>query len=978
MNEDTNLLVKLEIPQLLDKLIQNVLDEAPPTEVEMLFCLADEAGKIYSSMEVDEADVSHTVSFDANDSPPAHVPPSNPHQLADGVADEAQNILGCGLARGTILGKGAFGSVYKALDSHGTTYAVKVLDISATGAMEEALQEYHTLTMLNHKNIVRVWEFCYTAARRSAEIVMSYWTQGSIASQLTEFGAFPMYTVRKYSVQLLDGLGYLHNCQIIHKDLKPQNILVDTTGSVALTDFGLSSSVVSSLNTGGDASVEAVGSPPYMSPLIVASGVHSFQSDLWAFACCLLNMATAKMVWSWCPFGSSEWGPSAYLYASGKAHTTKRTPFTCDNPCPAELPEPFRHFLQECFLAEQKGSTHKTISRHPFLVGRKASQASLATRKFSQGPPKRKAIAYIAPARAALAEEQLAEHAESLFGGAMADASPFAFTEIRPAGADSSSAFNNTSYNKENMYCTRKRPAHVLLHKLGRTTDRSPVEPGNLTVVLEPPLLTRCDEDLEIAINAAEIDRVAVEEGTLHGDPEFPDPENTGPAARDIYGDEEFRITVGELKRLVRSKHVETTPNIPLSFYNDLVSFTSNDPANPAPECQRFWSVHRAVPLISLGELKAEKDLIDVITADLQNIERQLEGFAAAQQPGDHTRETRHRELLWKQSKVQTHLQCAKEFLSVIPDDNRRVTLTKKPLAIFLKKFDEWRKHVLQFPFQVGFSSAADAKMRLLQSLTELCTEVCVSQEAYFMVDGCKGAHNQLAPLPAQPCVILSSTGLDFMSPASTVIEAAKYFHRPDAENLANHEGWHGFKPLSQYMLKERLKTTYAAIMASARYHGAKNLSMLPMGLGMFLKHIHPDDRPLVREAYLRAQFELLCEKDYGVDAYYLNPGPPDSWTTAESVLDALISEGSYPLCDIVLHSCDAKFLACELSKRCMSAAMLNPSDCANVMVGLIGTTWETCRGLNYSGETDLAGCSTAVLARAGLDMYTQQGLDNW
>ena len=973
IKHDAEYLIDMKVPEVLDKLVKDLLVKRPPNQLQACFEMCNLAGEMYMEMEANEEeesvpdtnDITNTVQTDNT----CITTVETPHTLGEGKKKE--HYLGCGLKKGTILGKGAFGMVFKALDGHGTLYAVKVLSVSSPSLMEGALEEYSILKQLGHKNIVRVWDFHYDSVEMTADIVMSYWTQGSVAHQINEFGSLPMYTVRKYSIQILAGLGYLHNCQIVHKDMKPQNILADTTGSVALTDFGLSSCV----DAASDTNIETAGSPPYMSPMVVTTGHHTVQSDLWAYGCCLLNMATAKMGWSGAKFDGPPgdgWGPSAYMYAAGKAVETGQHPLNCPNALEG-LPEDFHDFCVNCFTAEKKGFSHQKLNRHAFLVGKKATDENsldLTFRKVERTIPL-SGRAIVFPSELHLAKhDQLPAHVEALLTDAISTASPFSFTDIKPC--KESVGYNNTSYKREKMFCTRKRPAHVLLQKLGRTDNREPIEPGNPNIVLDPILLSRQDEDYEVVINAAEIDKCAKEEyaqGT-HDDPEFPG-EDDGPSAKDIYGGEEFRITIGELKSLARSLHVETTDALTLTFYTDLVEFTSKCEYNK--DCQLFWSVHRAVPLIHLGQMEQELKLLEVINSDISCITKQIEETEAKIQEELDSAErsmlnTKKREFAMKKSKALTHKACVDRFIAAIellsPCKNAR----SDPLTEFMKKFDSWRQHVMQFPFQVGFSSAADAKMALALSLSELCNAVCVSQEGYFLADGCNGAHNQLAPLPTQPCAFLTATGLDFMTPASTVIEAAKYFERPpQPEGVPEHEGWQGFKPHAQYMLKERIKTTYDAILASAKFQGAKNLSMLPMGLGMFLKNIHPDDRGVVREAYMEAQFELLCERDYGVQTYYLNPGPPDSWKVAEMVLDRLGEAGIYPLCNIVLHSCDAKFLACELSKRCLNAAMLNPSDCGSVMIGLIGTTWETLRGGNFSGETDLASFSTCVLARAGI-----------
>ena len=85
-------------------------------------------------------------------------------------------------------------------------------------------------------------------AKEGLHIFLEYVGGGSIANVLAKFGAFSEAVVRRYTAQVLNGLGYLHGEGIIHRDLKCANMLLEHSGRVKLADFGCSKRVVDALS----------------------------------------------------------------------------------------------------------------------------------------------------------------------------------------------------------------------------------------------------------------------------------------------------------------------------------------------------------------------------------------------------------------------------------------------------------------------------------------------------------------------------------------------------------------------------------------------------------------------------------------------------------------------------------------------------------------------------------------------------------
>jgi len=184
--------------------------------------------------------------------------------------------------QGKLLGQGAYGSVHMGMKGDGTMLAVKRLDLSSDKGRHIS-DTYETekslLQRLRHTNVVK-----YVASKKIssslAVIWMEYVPGGSVASILQAFGPMSEDIVRNYTRQIVQGLIYLHQHSVIHRDLKPGNILVTVSGIVKLSDFGSSLHVTSDQacasqsedrtrggGIGGGGGV--VGTPNYIAPEVV-------------------------------------------------------------------------------------------------------------------------------------------------------------------------------------------------------------------------------------------------------------------------------------------------------------------------------------------------------------------------------------------------------------------------------------------------------------------------------------------------------------------------------------------------------------------------------------------------------------------------------------------------------------------------------------------------------------------------------------
>lgn len=141
---------------------------------------------------------------------------------------------------GDEIGKGGFGTVFRALNTEtGDFVAIKRLGLRSLDKSDlESLQsEINLLKKLNHPNIVK-----YVDTIRTVDylhIVLEYVENGSLAQTIKKFGSFSESLTAIYISQVLQGLDYLHEQGVIHRDIKGANILTTKAGLVKLADFGV-------------------------------------------------------------------------------------------------------------------------------------------------------------------------------------------------------------------------------------------------------------------------------------------------------------------------------------------------------------------------------------------------------------------------------------------------------------------------------------------------------------------------------------------------------------------------------------------------------------------------------------------------------------------------------------------------------------------------------------------------------------------
>jgi serine/threonine-protein kinase len=192
-----------------------------------------------------------------------------PISPSDELGTHVAKVLSANYELENEIGRGGMGIVYCARDKRlKREIAVKVLppELSFRADIRQRfLREAETAAQLNHPNIVPI----YTVEERDNLVyfVMSYIKGDNLGQRLQQHGPMPPVEVRRILREVADALAYAHHRNVIHRDIKPDNIILDEeTGRAMVTDFGIARALTDSGDSRLTATGMAIGTPAYMSP----------------------------------------------------------------------------------------------------------------------------------------------------------------------------------------------------------------------------------------------------------------------------------------------------------------------------------------------------------------------------------------------------------------------------------------------------------------------------------------------------------------------------------------------------------------------------------------------------------------------------------------------------------------------------------------------------------------------------------------
>src|SRR5438046_4740454 len=188
-----------------------------------------------------------------------------------------------------LLGRGGMGEVYRADDlTLDQPVALKFLP-EGVAADPAQLAQFHnelrTARQVSHKNVVRVYDLGESDGRRF--MTLEYVDGEDLASLLRRIGRFPQDRALAIARQLCAGVAAAHERGVIHRDLKPHNVMIDGEGDVRITDFGIATAAA-------DAGAAIAGTPQYMAPEQLTGSAASVKTDLYSLGLCLFEIFTGK------------------------------------------------------------------------------------------------------------------------------------------------------------------------------------------------------------------------------------------------------------------------------------------------------------------------------------------------------------------------------------------------------------------------------------------------------------------------------------------------------------------------------------------------------------------------------------------------------------------------------------------------------------------------------------------------------------
>ncbi|GET85770.1 protein kinase, putative [Leishmania tarentolae] len=258
------------------------------------------------------------------------------------------------------IGKGSFGAVYTALLRNGRTVCCKVIElgnVESEEEMEKLRNEIALMRRLRHPNCVQYYGSLEDKVKNTLNIFMEYVSGGTLTSFVTKFKSIPLETLRQWVYQMVCGVKYLHECGIVHRDIKGDNVLVSVDGIVKLADFGCSKAIDGVCSATHGCST-MVGTPYWMAPEVIKceAGGYGVKSDIWSIGCTIVEMLTGKPPWPEC---NSMWA-AVYKIANSTGLPTE---------IPPDIDPELMDLLQRCFERNPKlRPTAADMLNHLFLA----------------------------------------------------------------------------------------------------------------------------------------------------------------------------------------------------------------------------------------------------------------------------------------------------------------------------------------------------------------------------------------------------------------------------------------------------------------------------------------------------------------------------------------------------------------------------------------------------------------------------------
>lgn len=263
---------------------------------------------------------------------------------------------------GRILGKGSSAIVQQALHKPtNSQIALKTINVYDKEKRKQLMNDIKAMEHSECPFLVRFYGAYFEEGY--VKVALEYMNGGSLRDCLARSRtvAVPENILSKVTQQVLNGLMYLHKIKHqVHRDIKPDNVLVDTSGAVKLSDFGITKDLgvtIGICNT-------FVGTVIYMSPERINGKKYSYSSDVWSLGLMLIELATGRY-----PYPKTN----TYIEMVENIMTMP------DPSLPRTFTEEFRDFVSHCVkkLPEQRWSVIQ-LAAHPWVLKFSQSQANIS------------------------------------------------------------------------------------------------------------------------------------------------------------------------------------------------------------------------------------------------------------------------------------------------------------------------------------------------------------------------------------------------------------------------------------------------------------------------------------------------------------------------------------------------------------------------------------------------------------------------
>lgn len=247
------------------------------------------------SKSTDEPDNKPTYFLPKAPRPPRSSPSSSSTPSRDGSDKRRPQISAKDFELLKVVGQGGFGKVFlcrKITPPHqGESYAMKVLKkqhVVSSGLVNTTMAERKILTEIVHPFVVKLHYAFQSESKLS--LVMDYLSGGSLAFHLRRRRKFPEEWARFYAAEVAAAIAHLHSVNIIYRDAKLENVLMDHEGHVRITDFGLSKVGVSDVK----GATTFCGTAAYIAPELLKGNAYGKAADWWSFGILLYEMIGGK------------------------------------------------------------------------------------------------------------------------------------------------------------------------------------------------------------------------------------------------------------------------------------------------------------------------------------------------------------------------------------------------------------------------------------------------------------------------------------------------------------------------------------------------------------------------------------------------------------------------------------------------------------------------------------------------------------